>query len=208
MTEAGSTPAGGSTAGADYADRLVARASAGWKQVLDVQRPYRWNLRRQNLGRVLDYGCGIGRNLVNLDGNGVGVDHNPFSVAVARERGLTAFTVEDFQGSVYAGPGLFDSLLLSHVAEHVDRDVVLEILDTTKPFIRAGGKVVFICPQERGWRTDPTHVRFVDFDDLEETCRLAGLQVERRYSFPFPRWAGRLFTYNEFVLVARIPAGG
>jgi hypothetical protein len=74
--------------------------------------------------------------------------------------------------------------------------------------VRAGGKVVFICPQERGWRTDPTHVRFVDFDDLEETCRLAALQVDRRYSFPFPRWAGRVFPYNEFVLVARVPAGG
>ena len=33
-----------------------------------------------------------------------------------------------------------------------------------------------------------------------------GCRPERRHSFPFPRWAGPLFTYNEFVVVARKPA--
>ena len=45
-----------------YTDRLAALEQARWKQLLDVQAPYRWNLRRL-LGehRVLDVGCGIGR---------------------------------------------------------------------------------------------------------------------------------------------------
>ena len=51
---------------ASYADRLRRKEDARWKQVLDVQAPYRWNLRRQELGRTLDVGCGIGRNLVSL----------------------------------------------------------------------------------------------------------------------------------------------
>lgn len=37
---------------------------------------------------------------------------------------------------------------------------------------------------------------------------MLGLQVEKSYSFPLPRLAGRLFKYNEFVLVARKPAPG
>jgi hypothetical protein len=30
-----------------------------------------------------------------------------------------------------------------------------------------------------------------------------GLGVARQYSFPLPRFAGKVFTYNEFVTVAR-----
>jgi len=48
----------------DYTERLGKLTGAGWKQRLDVQRPYRWNLRRLTEDRrVLDVGCGIGRNL-------------------------------------------------------------------------------------------------------------------------------------------------
>ena len=76
-----------STEGAAYADRLERLETVWWKRALDVQRPYRWNLRRLDPGFTLDIGCGLGRNLSHLDGNGVGVDHNPDSVAIARSRG-------------------------------------------------------------------------------------------------------------------------
>ena len=33
------------------------------------------------------------------------------------------------------------------------------------PGLRAGGKVLFICPQERGYASDATHVRFTDDED-------------------------------------------
>ena len=81
---------GSDTAGRDYAERLQRLEGARWKKLLDVQRPYRWNLQRLELGRVLDIGCGIGRNLLNLGDDSVGVDHNVDSVAAARARGLTA----------------------------------------------------------------------------------------------------------------------
>jgi SAM-dependent methyltransferase len=83
----------------DYAERLQHLEAAWWKRLLDVQRPYRWNLRRSHLGCTLDLGCGIGRNLMNLDPGSVGIDHNRHSVAVARERGLTAYTTDEFLGS-------------------------------------------------------------------------------------------------------------
>jgi SAM-dependent methyltransferase len=194
---------GTATSGADYAQRLTRLAGRDWKQRLDVQRPYRWNVRRLNLGRVLDIGCGIGRNLAHLDGNAVGVDHNPASISTATERGLTAFTTEEFHQTEYARPGAFDTLLMAHLAEHVSRDVLLEIVGQYLPYVRPHGRLAFICPQERGWATDPTHVRFVDFDELELTSDLLGADVEKEFSFPFPRAAGKLFPYNEFVLLAR-----
>lgn len=196
------------TASADYTERLTRLAGASWKQWLDVQLPYRWNVRRLNLGRVLDLGCGLGRNLAHLDGNGVGIDHNPTSVATARERGHTAFTPEEFRVSPHARPGAFDSLLMAHVVEHVPHESAVELLRDHLPYVRPRGKVVLICPQERGWASDATHVRFADFAALGELCREVGVSVERAYSFPLPRWAGRLFTYNEFVVIARVPEGG
>lgn len=194
---------GSATAGGDYARRLSAREFANWKNRLDVQRPYRWNLRHLNLGRTLDIGCGIGRNLLHLDGNGVGVDHNAEAIAVARRRGLIAFTTADFGRTGYASPGAFDSLLLAHVAEHVSHEVLIHLLQDYMTHLRPAGRVVFICPQERGWKTDPTHVRFVDFQQLRRTCDELGLRIEKQYSFPFPRPVGKVFPYNEFVVVSR-----
>ncbi|WP_336923666.1 class I SAM-dependent methyltransferase [Aquipuribacter sp. SD81] len=195
---------GADTRGAAYTERLVALQTVWWKRVLPVQAPYRWNVRRLRLGRVLDVGCGLGRNLTHLDGNGVGVDHNPAFVAHCRSLGLRAWTTEEFAGSPDAVRGGFDSLLLAHVVEHVDAATADEILRTYLPYVRPGGAVHVVTPQERGQAFDPTHVRFCDFDVVEALLRDHGLAVERRYSFPFPRWAGSLFVYNEFNVTGRL----
>jgi SAM-dependent methyltransferase len=191
-----------STSGPEYAKRLARLQTTWWKRTLSVQAPYRWNLRHLTLGFTLDIGCGIGRNLVNLEGYGVGVDHNADSVAIALNRGLTAFTPEEFNRSRFASPETFDSLLMAHVVEHLRRPEALELLRTYLPYVRSRGKAVLITPQERGFRSDPSHLEFVDFDSLEAICTEIGLTVQRTYSFPFPRVVGKLFTYNEFVLVA------
>ena len=188
-----------------YTDRLTRLEGAWWKRMLDVQAPYRWNLRRLGLGFTLDVGCGLGRNLVNLDGNGVGVDHNAESVRTARQRGLSAFTPEEFRASEFAQPGRFDTLLLAHVAEHLSESDGVALLRDYVDYVHAGGRIVVICPQERGYTTDTTHVRFLDFDDIGRLCAQVGASVQRRYSFPFPRTVGKVVPYNEFVVVARRP---
>jgi SAM-dependent methyltransferase len=167
-----------------------------------VQAPYRWNLGRLRLGFTLDVGCGIGRNLKNLDGYAVGVDNNSEAVAIAIRRGLTAFTPDEFNRSQFASPETFDSLLAAHVIEHLNRPAALELLRTYLPCVRSGGTVVLITPQERGFRSDASHVDFVDFSSLEAISDELGLTVQRSFSFPFPRVFGKIFTYNEFVLVA------
>lgn len=195
-----------STAGREYAERLRRLDRSTWRRVLNVQAPYRWNIRRLGLGRTLDVGCGLGRNLAHLGGNGVGVDHNPTSIAIARSRGLTAFTGEEFRASEYAKPSSFDSILFAHVAEHLSLETGLELLREYLAYLRPGGKVCFITPQERGYRTDATHIRFVDFDGIREMTDALGLREVRHFSFPFPRIIGRVFPYNEFVLLAAQPS--
>ena len=196
----------GSTADEEYANRLKRLAGVWWKRLLPVQAPYRWHVRRLRLGRTLDVGCGAGRNLHHLGGHGVGVDHNPHLVQAARARGFEAYTPEEFRSSPRARPESYDSLLFAHVLEHMTRSEAKSLIELYLPYLRPRGRTVVFTPQERGYATDATHVEFMDFERVWSVCREVGLQVERSYSFPLPRWMGRLFPYNEFVVIARLRA--
>ncbi len=180
-----------STESANYAERLRALQGAWWKQILPVQLPYRLNLKRQHLGRTLDIGCGIGRNLMSLSADSVGVDHNAHAVAQARSGGLRAMTVEEFEASDEARPASFDALLVAHVLEHMDEEAGRGLLRSYLPYLRPGGVLFVICPQEVGYRSDPTHVRFVTDEDIERLCREVGLTPQRSYASPSPAPSGR-----------------
>lgn len=192
-----------STRGADYTARLLGSEGVWWKRLLDVQRPYCWNIRRLSPGFTLDLGCGIGRNLLHLRGNGVGIDHSPHSVEIARLRGLRAFTPEEFTSSEFNTPERFDSIVFSHVAEHMSEKEATALLAAHIHLLRPGGVAILISPQEAGYRSDPTHVQFMDFASLQRICAQVGLTSVRQYSFPFPRPVGRFFKYNEFVYIGR-----
>jgi 2-polyprenyl-3-methyl-5-hydroxy-6-metoxy-1,4-benzoquinol methylase len=192
-----------STEGEEYTDRLKRLEQPLWKRVLDVQAPYRWNLRRLFGDReVLEIGCGIGRCLTHLAPRGVGVDHNEHSIDECRARGLTAFTVDEFAESEYAKPGRFGGLLAAHLVEHMPREDAVKILSGYLDHLAPDARMILICPQERGYASDTTHVAFSDFDALTDVAYQLGFTKTRRQSFPLPRFAGKAFTYNEFVLVA------
>jgi SAM-dependent methyltransferase len=201
---------GGRTSTREYSDRLERLETAAWKRWLDVQRPYRWHLRSLRLGFTLDLGCGRGRNLVNLGGPsaGVGVDHNADAISAARVRGLEAYLPDGFKTSPHARAGRFDSMLVSHVVEHMEPPEAAALVGAYLPYVRDGGQVVLITPQEAGYRSDETHVSFTDLDALQELAHKLGLEVVRRYSFPLPRPLGRVFVHNEFVMRARVRRGG
>ncbi len=170
---------------------------------MDVQAPYRWNLRRLRLGRTLDLGCGVGRNLAHLPPGSVGVDHNPQAVEAARRRGCTAYLPVELAAAASVGAP-FDALLCAHVLEHLCPDETSTLVADHLRFLRPGARVVLVAPQEAGFRSDPTHVTFLDFASLEEILRRVGCDPERAYSFPFPRAAGRVFPHNEFVVVGSL----
>jgi 2-polyprenyl-3-methyl-5-hydroxy-6-metoxy-1,4-benzoquinol methylase len=191
-----------STEDPGYTERLVGLEDKTWKRVLDVQAPYRMRLRRTHPGRTLEVGCGIGRNLRVLD-DAVGVDHNADSVAVARARGLRAWTTAEWPQCEDAKLNSYDTLLLAHVLEHLEENAAVEVVKTYVDFLMPTGQLVFVCPQERGYASDATHVRFLDDDALTALATQLGFGQVHTSSFPFPRLAGKLFTYNEFWLEAR-----
>jgi len=194
-----------STAQECYTQRLVTLERAWWRKILDPQIPYRWFLKRQSPGFMLEVGCGLGRNLINNSGHGVGLDHNPTSVALACSRGLTAFTPEKFQKSEFYRDAVFDSLLLAHVIEHMTFAEAKELVREHLRHIKPGGKLILICPQKAGFRSDATHVEYFDVNKMQQLALELGLTMKKAASFPFPPWVGDLFTYNEWVLVASKP---
>ena len=192
-----------STQDPGYAVRLVAMQLAGWKKILDVQAPYRWHLRHLNLGFALDIGCGLGRNLVNLNGHGVGIDHNSDLIEIARSRGLNAFDPKEFRESPFNAPNRFDSILLAHVVEHMTEREAAKLLDDYLHVLKPRGRVILITPQESGYRSDPTHVQFMDFEALRRIACAARLVHVKEYTFPLPRFSGHFFRHNEFVSVSK-----
>jgi SAM-dependent methyltransferase len=186
-----------------YARYLLESPRQGLKRFLDVQAPFRWHIRHLRPGFVLDIGCGIGRNLAHLKGDGVGIDINPYCVEIARAKGFEVFEPREFDQSEYNLPSRFDSILVSHVLEHMTLTDGNVLLRERLLLLRSGGQLILIAPQEAGYRADPTHIEFMDFAKLQGTCQELGLVVTHQYSFPFPRQAGRFFRYNEFVVIAK-----
>jgi len=192
------------TTSEDYTDRLRALQGSTWKRLLHVQAPYRWNLRRHLGGRpTVDLGCGIGRNLSTLVAGSVGVDHNPTSVAFCRTMGHRAYLPDEFfQLPDRDRPR--DGLLVAHVLEHLEPRSQESFLRPYVETLLPGAVVMAVCPQERGFRSDSSHTDFVDGPRLVSIFRSLGLEIEGWSSFPFPRSAGGLFVYNEFVAVGRV----
>lgn len=194
------------TAEKDYADRLNRLQGKRWKKLLNVQLPWKLHIKKLDLGRTLDVGCGNGRNLTYLRSDSVGVDHNPYSVQTARSIGGNAFTdAEFFASAALTAPGGFDSILAAHLIEHLTPTEAREVIGMYLPALKPGGRVVFFTPQERGYASDPTHIAFTGFDELRQLCTDLGLVRARHYSFPFPRFLGKLFIYNEFIVIAEKP---
>src|SRR5262249_32908812 len=122
------------------------------------------------------------------------------SIQVACGRGLRAFTPDQFRLSDFSRAESFDSILAAHVLEHMARPEGVDLLKDYVFLVKPGGRLILIKPQESGFKRDPTHVEFLDFDALRSIAASAGFGVQvKAYSFPFPRALGRVFKHNEFV---------
>lgn len=184
---------------------LARAVRSGWRAACHPQRLYQRHVQQLCPGRVLDLGCGVGRHLAHLHPSSVGVDTNRDSLAFASARGLTVLEPDELVASEHGRPSSFDVLLCSHVLEHLSFDDAIGLVARHLVYVRPGGRVVAICPQQRGQRLDPTHVTALPADRLVEVLTGAGAVVDRVSSFPLPSVAGRWFAHNETIVVAHVP---
>lgn len=109
--------------------------------------------------KVLDVGCGYGRNTKLLSASGfdvVGVDVNETIVNANRAAGLRCMTVAEFLCSNET----FDLVLMSHVIEHFAPADLVSFIDGYLDCLRPGGHLLIATPLfSNNFFDDFDHVR-------------------------------------------------
>ena len=192
------------TSGSSYFEEIHRNSNVLWKKVLPTQLPYRLNLKTKLKGKTLEVGSGLGRNLRHLDSGSVGVDHNSLSVNYCNSLGLPAYLPQDFHEIFSPERQSFDNLLLSHVLEHVSSEEQESIFYEYLPYLAEKARIFIITPQEKGFYLTDSHINWTDFSKIEKLLGKVApdFKISRMYSFPFPRFVGRIFNYNEFNVIA------
>lgn len=186
-----------------YSDYLITVQNTGWKSRLDVQMPYRKKLQGLKLGKTLDIGCGVGRNLKALPAGSVGIDHNNHMIKHLTGRGFKAYTTKDFLKLKNSNGAKFDSLLFAHIIEHLTLGQSKDMIEGYLKYLKKGGRVVIICPQKKGFSKDSTHITFHDRESITGLLSGLGLRVINKHSFPLPEYFGGIFAPNEYWVIAQ-----
>lgn len=173
-----------------------------------VRRVYLQSALEQLRGPTVDFGCGVGELLERLPPGSVGLEINPVSVEHCRARGLDARLydgyADDWGLGVLAPDQGLQSLVISHVLEHLDEP--MRILSALLRSCRRLGisRVLVIVPGARGFRSDATHRTFVDLPMLSAPDVVAGTGFRRASSRYFPgnlRALGAVFPHHELQVL-------
>lgn len=134
--------------------------------------------------RILDCGCGYGRNLVALRQLGYeqvrGVDISPEQVAYAqKELGLTDVHCGDGADFLKNRVDCYDVILIMDVLEHLLVDESLALLAAAKSRLTPDGILVVqvpnaLCPMNVYRYLDITHERSYTTRSLAQSLRLSG----------------------------------
>lgn len=132
-------------------------------------------------GRVLDAGCGGGRDLLQLRRAGlrpVGLDLSPALAKIARARSGCEVVVGDLRAPGLE-PGSFDGVWAMASLLHLDRAQVDDALLALVGLLRDGGVMFTSVKRGTGETSDDTGRWFTLYDEGEWAARLvrAGLQV-------------------------------
>jgi hypothetical protein len=169
-----------------------------------VRRAYLRSARAQLRGATLDFGCGVGELLSRLPAGSMGLEYNQATVEHCRGKGLSVCwydgMADDWQLSAVPPGRRFESMVVSHVLEHLD-----EPMSILQRLLLAGrrlgiGRVLVIVPGRAGYRIDSTHRTFVDRAMLvdPEVTEDTGFSLERARYFPGNvRSIGDWFPHHE-----------
>jgi ubiquinone/menaquinone biosynthesis C-methylase UbiE len=130
-------------------------------------------------GSALDIGCGIG-DMLQYRPHTIGVDINPFNIAICDKRGLDARVMQidvlPFRDQS------FDCALLDNVLEHIQKPE--NLLKEVYRILRPGGKLLVGVPGEKGQQSDPDHKIFYDESALILLAQRHQFLVTKQFHMP------------------------
>jgi len=115
---------------------------------------------------ILDVGCGLGQMLNHLKKRGFtnlyGIDINDESINECRKNGLLAEQISDIRDYAQKSTMKFDRIVMSHVLEHIDKELIIDTLIHIKKYLlKEGGIFLLMVPNAQSYTG--TYWRYEDF---------------------------------------------
>ena len=135
--------------------------------------------------KVLDIGCGFGQFLFALKQmdytNLTGIDINDESINECKSKGINAIQINDIREFARNSTEKYDIIIMSHVLEHIDKDIIIDTLAHIKKYLLSdGGKFLLMVPNAQSytgayWRyEDFTHTTMFTAGSCIYTLKSAG----------------------------------
>ncbi len=158
-------------------------------------------------GRTIDFGCGLGELLRKLPPGSVGLDVNSFTVEKCLAQGLNVRTYDPENDGYHLAdfsPGMFESIVLSHVLEHLEApEMILSLLLQTAKRLQLK-RVLIITPGKKGFSFDSTHKTFIDSEYFKRNIltNVEGFKIVHQKYFPVNyKFLENFFTHFELQVV-------
>ena len=153
------------------------------------------HLPRNRNARILDIGCGYGRNLLALKQMGYentqGIDISEEQVDYAQKHlGLSNVELGDAVAMLEsAQQAEYDVILLLDVLEHLELDYSIKLLKAIRVALKPGGIFVIqvpngIAPLSPNFYSDVTHLRAYTSKSMEQHLRLGGFSEMKHFELP------------------------
>lgn len=99
-------------------------------------------------GCVLDIGCGAGEHIENYKNQSLGIDGNKNNIQHCQKKGINAITAD---ANSFNKPETFDTVLLSHVIEHLNSPY--NAIENAYISTKIGGRIIIVVPTYKGFMT-------------------------------------------------------